>query len=166
MAIIAGRRGLDMVRTLTLRHNTIMTAGTGAYHFIVVHQQHGRPTVFPVTGLAQIAAVDMRRRFPGGLQAVMTGVTRLPLDRAVIKLGDPRKCIVAALARLVGLNVAWPFAHGDNVVVTILTQPDHLIVVDQNHRLPSGVLVTGLANIAAVDVIRGLTGGLNSIMAL
>ena len=139
MTNLACRRGRNVVGALACGNRPIMTGFTGAIDLSMIHSRiHRHPRSKHMTGFAQPGSVDMRGRFTGGGNTIVTSRARLG-DARVIKRGDqPIDGGMTGLARCRGGNMRGALTRSNPAIVTGFAGTLHHVVIHPVHRHPRG----------------------------
>jgi len=118
-----------------------------------------------MASFADFCGSNMSRTFAGCLRSIMTGNTGFGCETMIKGRNLPRRCLVTGITSQRGWNMGRPFTRCYNSIVTAFTGTDDLRMIYQRiNRAPYRGVMTGLANIASINVINGLTCCRGSIM--
>ena len=163
VAIIAAR---DMSRVLAGCRVAVMTGNAGSEYLGVVYRVCGRKRHIVVAILTHVTRVYMSWVLARCLDAVMA-VDTIRGNADVIKVrGDPGDRCVAVIAIVTARDVGRVLAGCRVAVMTGTTGPQHLCVVHPVHRGERHIVMTVLAHVTRVDMIRVLTRCLYAVMAV
>ena len=146
MTDLTGRGGRNMVDALADNRRAVMTAFTGAIHLGVIDQRIDRgPGRTRMTGLTQVARVDVIDALADGDDVVMTGGTARRRGAVIKHRHQPVIGAMTGLAHGGGRNVVDALADDRRAVMTAFTRAIHLVVIDQRiHWRPARTRMTGI----------------------
>jgi len=158
--VIAGLAGEQCV---------VMTTDARANNMCMIHIRcrHRYPDVGAVVaGLAGVGGIYMIGVFPGGVEAVMTFVTGLPLHIGMIE-GNRRPTTDSMAGTAVnqcGYVVRW-LTGGDIAVVAIHAWAHHFIMINKICWNPAINIVAGLTQLRGGYMTYRFTGSGHIVMA-
>ncbi len=165
MAVVAVVTASDVCRVFASCRDAIMTGTAASQNLCMVDREYGRPDVRGVAVFADVAGLDVRRSFAGGLRAIVAAKA-VAGDVNVVEVGrrpaDRRMAVVAVVA---AGDVGRVFAGRCDAVMTGTAGADYLRMVDRIRRRPHIAVMAVFADVAGLYVSRALAGRFRTIMA-
>lgn len=166
MAIVAVVAARYVCWMLANRCDTVMARSTRANNLGMVHGVGRYPNVRGVAVFADIAGLNMCRRFAGGVRAIMA-VNAIAGNVDVIEVGrEPSCCGVAVFAVVAACDVRWIFARRGNPIMTRAASTQYLRVVNREGRREYVRSVAIFAGICRLNVVGGLASGRGAVMTI
>lgn len=151
VAVVTGIVGGKMVRPHPGCNAVVMTTGTGADDFNMVDPIHRPPGQVIMAGAAIVAASDVRKVFIACGYAIVTAAAGTG-NGIMVEHRIPGIDVMADIASVHCLDMLIGFTDRNQTVMAIRAQSGDFIVIDKDHRHPTGIVMTGVTEITAVDV--------------
>ena len=165
VAVVALRRGQDVVGILAGGGRAVVARRAATEHVAVVHPGHGLPGRGRVAGGTVGRRPDVPRSDAGGLDAVVAARATLGHDRVIEVRRPPGRGGVTGVARVGARDVRRRATGCPPAVVAGHAGPGDLPMIDVLHGGPAAVHVTRLAAIRGRQVPRSSTSGAASVVA-
>lgn len=112
-----------------------------------------------------IGSLNMRRRFAGGVRAVMTTHAIAGDTRMIKRCWDPACSGMTIVTIVAARNVRWVFAGSSIAVMTRAAGTQHVCVIDGKHGIKYICRVAVLADITGRYVLRAFANCLSAVVA-
>ena len=165
MTIVAGVAALDVRRVLAGCDRVVMTGEAGADYLGVVDDIGRCPDHVVVAVLARVGRVDVVQALACRIGTVVAAdAVAGDIDVVEVCRAPPRGRM-AVVAVVAAREVRRVLATRQHAVMAGETGAEHLRMVDGGCRCVGNRVVAVLTNVGCVDVIGGLAGCIDAVMA-